>query len=76
MAGDPPLTEVVIIAIAVAGFVVAWRGVAQRSYFCGLMFSAMLTGVAVLGWWYTEILYTRTIIAFYYAQTHLAAAGH
>lgn len=73
MAGDPPLMEVVLLAIAIAGFVVAWRGVSQRSYFCGLMFSAMLTGIAFFGWWYSEILYTKNVIFFFYAKDHVAA---
>jgi len=73
MAGDPPLMEVVLLAIAIAGFVVAWRGVSKRSYFCGLMFSAMLTGIAFFGWWYSEILYTKNIIFFFYAKDHVAA---
>lgn len=66
--------ELVLLAIAVSGLAVAWKGVAGRSYFCGLMFSALLTGVALLGWWYSEILYTKNILYFFYAQSHIIPA--
>jgi len=74
MAGSPPLMELVLLAIAISGFAVAWKGVRERSYFCGLMFSALLTGVAFLGWWYSEVLYTKTVLYFFYAQSHIVDA--
>lgn len=77
LAGDPPLMEAMLAAIAIAGFFIAWKGVPERSYFCGFMFSALLTGVAFSGWWYTEIVYSKSVIYFFYAQNHaLPAALH
>jgi hypothetical protein len=37
---------------------------------CAFMFSAVLTGLAISGWWYSEILYDHTVIYFFYAHTH------
>ena len=71
LAADPPLMEVVLAAIAVAGFFIAWKGVPQgRSYFCAFMFCALLTGIAFSGWWYTEIVYSKNVIQFYYSLSH------
>jgi hypothetical protein len=68
--GEPPLMEGILLAIGVAGLSIAWKG-AKRCYGCGFMFSALLTVLAFSGWWYTEIVYSRAVIYFFYAQTHL-----
>jgi hypothetical protein len=67
--------EIALILIAVAGLCLAWRDVPPRPYECACMFSAVLTGLAFSGWWYSEILYDRTVIYFFYAHTHVSTLG-
>ena len=66
----PPLMEVALILLALAGLFLAWKQVPQRPYECAFMFSAVLTGLAISGWWYSEILYDHTVIYFFYAHAH------
>jgi hypothetical protein len=73
LASEPPLMEITLILLAVAGLCLAWRDVPQRPYECGFMFSFVLTGLAFSGWWYSEILYDHTVIYFFYAHTHQAS---
>jgi hypothetical protein len=70
--GEPPLLEIILIALAVAGLCLVLKDVPNRPYECSCMFSAVLTGLALSGWWYSEILYGRTVIYFFYAHTHTA----
>jgi len=72
IAGEPPLLEIILIVLAVAGLSLVLRDVPERPYECGCMFSAVLTGLALSGWWYSEILYDHTVIYFFYAHTHTA----
>jgi len=67
----PPMMELVLIAIALAGVWVVWvsaKGVPERCYGRWSIFSLLLTLLAFSGWWFTEILYDRTVVYFYYAH--------
>jgi len=70
IAGEPPVMEIVLIAIGVAGLVLTLREVPPRPYRCAFMFSAVLTLLAYAGWWYSEVVYNNTVIFFFYAYAH------
>lgn len=76
MAVAPPLMEGVVIALALAGLYLAWRGVSYGNYGAPTIFAALLTLLAFSGWWSTEILYDQTIIYFYYAGTGTGTLIH
>jgi hypothetical protein len=70
---DAPFMELTVIMLGAAGFVALWRGEQRRWYGFGLFASLLLlTVVAYLGWWRTEVLYDRQVIYSFYAQTHLS----
>ena len=70
IAGEPPLMEIVLFAIGLAGLFLTWRDVPPRPYRCAFMFSAVLTLLAYAGWWYSEVVYNHTVIFFFYANAH------
>ena len=72
IAGEPPLMEIVLVAIGVAGLGLTVRHVPPRPYRCAVMFSAVLTLLAYAGWWYSEVVYNHTVIFFFYAHAHPA----
>ena len=70
IASEPPLMEIVLIAIGFAGLGLTLRDVPPRPYRCAFVFSAVLTLLAYAGWWYSEIVYNHTVIFFFYAHAH------
>ena len=68
---DAPFMELTVILLGFTGFFSLWRGEQRRWYGFGLFtLLLLLTFVAYLGWWRTEVLYDRQIIYSFYAQTH------
>jgi hypothetical protein len=71
---EPPLMELGLVALAVAGLLLVFKHVPPRPYLCAFMFSVVLTTLALFGLWYSEILYDRTVIYSFYTNTHKATA--
>lgn len=76
LAGDPAFMEGTLFVLALAAYGTLRNGVRERAYRCGLMFSALMTMIAISGWWYSEIRYSETVISFYFAATHSASVLH
>jgi hypothetical protein len=57
----PPFMEFTLLVIAVAGLVALWKG-ADGEFGVGFVLSLVLTPMAWLGWWWTEILYDEAVI--------------
>ena len=70
---EPPMMELVLIAIAVAGVIMSVKGVTERCYGRWFFFSLALTLLAFCGWWFTEILYDQTVVYFFYSCRVLQA---
>jgi hypothetical protein len=68
LVGAPPLLEIFLFLVAVAGLALAMLGARKRAFGCGLIFSTLLTALAVAGWWYGQIVYDQTVIYFYAAR--------
>ena len=67
----PPFVELTFTLLGVLGCVALRKGEDRRWYGFVLLVSLMLlTGVAYLGWWSTEVLYDREVIYRFYALSH------
>jgi hypothetical protein len=68
---DAPFMEITVILLGAGGFVALWRGEQRRWYGLGLFVPLLLlTCVAYLGWWRTEVLYDRQVIYSFFAQSY------
>ena len=68
---EAPFMELTLVLLGMAGFVALRKGEQRRWYGVGLFVSLLLlTTVAYLGWWRTEVLYDQQVIYSFYAQSH------
>lgn len=69
---EAPFMELTLILLGVAGLVALRKGEQRRWYGPGLLLSLLLlTAIACLAWWRTEVLYDRQVVYSFYAQSHL-----
>lgn len=59
---DPPIMEFTLIVLGFTGGFALWRGVPPRRYGLWFLLSTLLTGMMVLAWWWTEILYDQLVL--------------
>jgi hypothetical protein len=59
---DPPIMEFTLIVLGVIGGLVLGNGAPQRRYGLWFLLSTLLTGMMVLAWWWTEILYDQKVL--------------
>jgi hypothetical protein len=58
----PPLAEVLVIGLGVAGLFVIWKAVTAVSYWRLCLVAALVTAVSFGGWWWTEVMYDLDVI--------------
>jgi hypothetical protein len=59
---DPPIMEFTLIVLGITGGFALWNGAPPRQYGLWFLLSTLLTGMAVLAWWWTEILYDQLVL--------------
>jgi len=59
---QPPTMESVILLLGVAGFFVVPLNGNGKTYINGIFLGLVLTTLAYLGWWLTEVLYNQYVI--------------
>jgi hypothetical protein len=68
---EAPFMESTVILLGAAGLRGLYKGESRPSYGHGLFLLLLLFFVvAYLGWWRTEVLYSRQVIYSFYAQRH------
>jgi hypothetical protein len=69
---DAPFMEVTLILLGVAGLCGLYKAESREWYGHRLFLLLLLfTVVAFLGWWRTEVVYSRQVIDSFYAQRHV-----
>jgi hypothetical protein len=68
---DPPLMEISLFVVILAGFGLVWKGAGpgHRRYGAGFLISVVLTFIAYCGWWWTEVIYDELVINLFTAQS-------
>jgi hypothetical protein len=59
---DPPIMEFTLMIVGVTGGFALWHGAPPRRYGLWLLLSALLTGIAIFAWWWTEVLYDQLVL--------------
>jgi hypothetical protein len=59
---DPPIMEVALIVLGVAGGIALWKGAPPRRYGLWLVLSSLPTGIVFFAWWWTEVLYDQLVL--------------
>lgn len=59
---DPPLAELAILLLAMAGFFMIWNPSCELPYFRICVIAGVLTAVSFGGWWWTEVMYDLQVI--------------
>jgi hypothetical protein len=67
---NPPYMEFTLLVLGLAGSFALWKG-AQKNYGASLVLSLLLTPMAWLAWWWTEVLYDEQVIYSFYALNHI-----
>jgi len=69
---DAPSMEVTWLIIGLGGCYVLWKGVQGRQLPYGriLIVAVLVTVMAGLGWWRTEVVYNHLVLNSFYAQGH------
>jgi hypothetical protein len=67
---EPPFMEATLFALGGAGLYILKKGV-RRNYGTALILSFLITLMAFLGWWWTEVLYDQQVISSFYALTSI-----
>jgi hypothetical protein len=69
---EAPFIEVTLILLGVAGLCGLYKAESRKLYGHHLVLLLLLfSGVAYLGWWRTEVLYSRQVIDSFYAQRNV-----
>jgi hypothetical protein len=64
---EPPFMESTLFVLGGAGLYIVMKGM-RRNYGTALLVSFLITVMAFLGWWWTEVLYDQQVISSFYAQ--------
>lgn len=59
---DPPLAELVLLLLGVAGFFVVRKAKKEAFYLPACAVAAVLTLISFGGWWWTEVMYDLQVI--------------
>ena len=61
--------EYTLIVLGVTGGYVLWKGAPEGKYVAGSLLSLLAFSMALLGWWWSELLYDQQVFYSFYAQS-------